>query len=1132
MLISMIPVFATGDNYIGDNYNDNLYDDKNFEPVSVGMDLSVEAKDEIQLKLELAQESDDLVFEVEAMREENVKHFHLGDGSFQAVSYGSAVHRKDADGKWQDIDNTLALQNVKGTNRYSAPNSRVTFADAFSASSNIMTLRESGYSVSFSLITNEKTNNALAKVSNHEARSSQLDLNDATTKLDSLKAIDNKTSIKYENILNSIDLEYVLISNNIKENIIVKEALDNYSFTFTLEVEGLVAKLNEYGIINLYDTKSGKEVYTIPAPFMFDAKNELSYDVFYTLKEQSSGKYELTVTADEKWINADDRAFPVTIDPTINTTTAVWDTTVTSIAKNNGYGTLQIITLNQQSTGLIYINMPTLPSGSTISSAYLNAAYYVTGGSSGYVTIGAYQMNGRWTEGTSGSYPAPHPPITGNTPNATSTGSTWNSLNSAYGSSLGISSLLSTVNAVASPSVTRNNPAWISFNVTSAVGSWYSGTVNNGIALKNLGGTLSTAAIIAWEAYNEYSAYYTITYEVPVASGVYALNLAGTSRYMQSISSSGGYYASQTTHSSPPLGASTRSSMFKVIAVGNNEYIIRSMTNSELVMRPYYSGTPGVITSSPIPKDSDVPSAYKWKITQASDGYYYISNVNGSTTYYMYMPSSGSIRLTTNINTSGTKWGLPKYTGTDINGVEWTSFNSSFIVGETFTYSAYMYSSVIGRNGPVIYSVSDSTVANININTGYLTTLKPGIINQWVTYDGAPWMWGKSVTINSRFFIECYNNEGLLDVSLGATSQTLECNERSQSSRAFWFFEHKGNGFYTIKNLITDRYIAESGGTVKHLAGSGSTANEQWSLLEQSDGTYKIESKSKPGYFITEENVSHSSYDPSIILSTASSSNKDKWHLKQVVININIFYDNALMIKYGSNNYEQTEAFLKQMGNKLRTVYMDVFGVVINLTYNQYFSLPDICVAYNGTNLLTGMCPANPSLGGYCAIHNQHSAPSTYDCTTRTQALTHLVKLYPGNAVPSTGNPFAISALFTGHACYKADGSIVYRSMAGGSNGIFIQRDYTSTAEYIERATGALVHEVAHIARGAKDHYCAEDGKPCSRLSCVKCYPNNKYSSNCIMYGNHSYHLSMRSEDFFCSGCISDINSRMIEMYN
>ena len=62
--------------------------------------------------------------EVISRREENVKHFDIGNGMYQAVTYGTAVHRKDANGIWQDIDNRLLLDsenNIYIQHRMDAP---------------------------------------------------------------------------------------------------------------------------------------------------------------------------------------------------------------------------------------------------------------------------------------------------------------------------------------------------------------------------------------------------------------------------------------------------------------------------------------------------------------------------------------------------------------------------------------------------------------------------------------------------------------------------------------------------------------------------------------------------------------------------------------------------------------------------------------------------------------------------------------------------------------------------------------------------------------------------------------------------------------------------------------------------
>ncbi|MBQ8566065.1 MAG: hypothetical protein IJ445_00590, partial [Clostridia bacterium] len=68
------------------------------------------------------------VTEVEELREENVKHFEMTDGTYKAVVYSDAVHRKDADGVWQDIDNTLEAVKENGNTEYSSSDGRIKFS--------------------------------------------------------------------------------------------------------------------------------------------------------------------------------------------------------------------------------------------------------------------------------------------------------------------------------------------------------------------------------------------------------------------------------------------------------------------------------------------------------------------------------------------------------------------------------------------------------------------------------------------------------------------------------------------------------------------------------------------------------------------------------------------------------------------------------------------------------------------------------------------------------------------------------------------------------------------------------------------------------------------------------------------
>lgn len=917
MLISMIPVFATGDNYIGDNYNDNLYDDnlyddKNFKPVSVGMDFSVEAKDEIQLKLELAQESDDLVFEVEAMREENVKHFHLEDGSFQAVTYGSAVHRKDADGKWQDIDNTLVLQNVKGTNRYSAPNSRVTFANAFSPSTNIMTLRENGYTVSWSILKNDKINNtentpsSIAKITNRASKNSLLGVNSDAPKIDRLTKIDNTSSIIYENVFKNVDLEYILVSNDIKENIIVKSILDSYIFTFILEIENLIAKPNNNGAINLYDVKTGDIIYIIPAPYMYDADGETSHDVNYTFNDLGNSKYEITVTASEKWINDPNRTFPIVIDPVITYNNGVLDTFVNSASSSQNYGSAIEMWVSSSRTSLIRsTSLPTLPSGSTIQDAKLHAAFYYNVVNGNFIRVGAYKINKSWSE----------------------SGATYNNFNPS--SELNVSKdLLSSSDLYANGPISTN-PGWATFTVTTAVKSWYnSGTPNNsinyGIALKHISVSGSNVSVIfkPREAGTQYRAYYTITYrEAQLPSGVYRIrNVANSSMYMDTTGYTSG--AAVTQRTTKPIGSTNqRDQLFKItylttsLPANNRYYSIRSMRNSALVLSApttgttrnakfvgdYYDDT-GANGLWSQPNMAEIT----WKIETSLTNHNYVTiKNNGGTSSigYLSTPSNttaGASLITSSVVNNNSTWVLERYTGSEINGATRYTSPSTFKVGEKYTFSGFMYSSVPGRNGPIKWYVKNpdgtkTDKAKIDETTGVLTALKPGEVKIWYNYDGLTYYWVITVTI-------CYIEDGVYALrkpnttsymnssSTGGgtyvTQATYSLPPSSEATRAgmFKISYRAATNDYVIRNMANNEIIVYANPgystgyplTLKQsgVSDAGMSTNYTWNITKSSDGYYYIS--------YTTGGITYYMYMPStgyLHLTTNINTNGTKWDL-------------------------------------------------------------------------------------------------------------------------------------------------------------------------------------------------------------------------------------------------------------
>lgn len=279
--------------------------------------------------------------EDKALRDENIKHFVLSDGTKKAVVYSNAVHYKDADGNWVDIDNVLTLN---GSDYSSSNKSEIKFANK-SGSNGLVSIKDEEYKIDF---TPKDTNKVSVVIENPQGSNSRKF--EDVSKLNSLVS-----KAFYENIYDGVDIEYILVGNNIKENIIVKEKQDSYTFAFELKLNNLSAELVN-GAIILFDYDSGENVYEIPSPYMLDASNAYSESVEYSLVQNSKWKYTLTVTANADWINADDRTFPVIIDPTVD------------VANNNmsDYSTDGIETLHEQNLTVgqgyaSYILLSTLP---------------------------------------------------------------------------------------------------------------------------------------------------------------------------------------------------------------------------------------------------------------------------------------------------------------------------------------------------------------------------------------------------------------------------------------------------------------------------------------------------------------------------------------------------------------------------------------------------------------------------------------------------------------------------------------------------------------------------------------------------------------------------------------------------
>ncbi|MBR2968269.1 MAG: DNRLRE domain-containing protein, partial [Clostridia bacterium] len=332
-----------------------------------------------------------VAYEAVELREESAKHFHLEDGSYVAAQYAYPVHIADEGGKLIDINNTLA---EASGGVYANPSARIKFAKKITGNGNLFTLHDGNTKLTFSLV------GAIKKTAGEVTNGSDAECETELQKMMNLEGLTSR--IIYRDILEGVDVEYVAESLNIKENIIVKQRAEGYSYTFELGLNGLTAALADGGAIVITNTSSGKVQYTIPAPVVYDANyvHAPASAAGYTLLDGGNGKYTLTVSVSDEWMNSEDRAYPVTVDPTVTNTSAanntIVDTYVDGLNKTTSYGTSLYFSVNISRTAYWKITtLPNVPSSARVSNVSLNFYSY---GNTSKPLVGMYRVLEDWDD--------------------------------------------------------------------------------------------------------------------------------------------------------------------------------------------------------------------------------------------------------------------------------------------------------------------------------------------------------------------------------------------------------------------------------------------------------------------------------------------------------------------------------------------------------------------------------------------------------------------------------------------------------------------------------------------------------------------------------------------------------------
>ena len=411
-------------------------------PLSV---FAIEGNADADLPISKSVEKD--IIELIDERTATTKRFRLEDGSYMVAQYDTDVHYLDENGTWQNIDNTLAVSGSDIT----TSDAKIKFAKKTTGNETLFALHDGNRKLTLSL--NGAAKKVAGEITNYDS-----ELGEDTTKLEKMTTLNNiSASVLYSEILPNTDLEYVIKGKSIKENIIVKSKADAYSYTFTLSLNNLTASLNADNVIEIFDANTEELAYRIPAPVMWDANYALSNDISVTLTDLGNGNYTLMITPSAEWMNDEERAFPVTVDPTI-TTTAQNATSSAFVASNNtsSGSSTATISVGKSADGVEYIGLnklttlPTLPQNAVVTDATLHLTTSATQGAANDFVVALYKVM-----------------------------SSWNSETVSY-------STLPTINStMVDYCRMKENSSMYIWNITSLVKDWYENTdTNYGVAIK------------------------------------------------------------------------------------------------------------------------------------------------------------------------------------------------------------------------------------------------------------------------------------------------------------------------------------------------------------------------------------------------------------------------------------------------------------------------------------------------------------------------------------------------------------------------------------------------------------------------------------------------------------------------
>ena len=229
--------------------------------------------------------------EIIEKRTANRKVFQNEDHSITTEIYLDSVHYEEKDGIWKEMDDTLEEENGQKEKFY--------------------TNRKGKLKIRFRNKTKEQKTIVMTKGENSISWGLEGCRTATGEKI-------SKTTLIYPGVGEELDLCLYVKGEKVKENLLLKKRAEKApEFSFLYQMKKLTPVLLEKGVS--FVNEQGEEIFFVSAPYMQDAAGAKSEQIQISLEDTGKKTCRIVFTPDADWLQAQERQYPVCIDPVTTT---------------------------------------------------------------------------------------------------------------------------------------------------------------------------------------------------------------------------------------------------------------------------------------------------------------------------------------------------------------------------------------------------------------------------------------------------------------------------------------------------------------------------------------------------------------------------------------------------------------------------------------------------------------------------------------------------------------------------------------------------------------------------------------------------------------------------------------------